>query len=214
MRYLAIALLAGVLGACDDDNNNGGSDMSTNSDMSMKGDMGNTGDGGATPTCSDYCNKIMTACTGNNKQYIDAAQCMAYCTTNYKFPVGNVGDSDGNTLGCRTYHAVLAISDATTHCVHAGPSGGDACGTWCENYCYLSLKNCTGGLSHGYTSNADCLSYCANNTNIPKTGMAGATSGNTVQCRIYHLGVAGTDSSNATTHCPHAGKVSTAGGCT
>lgn len=37
------------------------------------------------------------------------------------------------------------------------------------------------------------------------TNMTGATSGDTFQCRIYHLGVANTSVANMATHCPHAG---------
>jgi len=40
---------------------------------------------------------------------------------------------------------------------------------------------------------------------FPTDGDVGATSGNSVQCRIYHGGVAGTSTMNAGIHCPHAG---------
>jgi len=46
------------------------------------------------------------------------------------------------------------------------------------------------------------MTACAAMSN---SGSQGDTSGNTVQCRIYHAGVAGNPSTNAVTHCPHAG---------
>jgi hypothetical protein len=49
-----------------------------------------------------------------------------------------------------------------------------------------------------------CATYIA-------SGAEGATSGNTLQCRQYHAGVALTgDATAKSTHCPHAGATPTA----
>jgi hypothetical protein len=46
---------------------------------------------------------------------------------------------------------------------------------------------------------------------IPSNGMkynTSFTSGNTIECRLYHLSVAASDAASATTHCPHTSVVS------
>lgn len=173
--------------------------------------MSGGGDGGGmTPTCSGYCNKITANCTTTHAQYTDAAACTTYCMTNAGFPPGMPGDQSGNTIACRAYHSNAAAADPTTHCPHAGPSGGNVCGTWCENYCYLALRNCT-GANQIFTDMNQCTTQCMGFSATQLAGMPSATSGDTIQCRIYHLGVAGTDATSATTHCPH-GKIMPAAG--
>ncbi len=157
----------------------------------------------ADPTCEGYCDAVMKSCTGDLAQYGTKDACLTYCKTQGKLAIGKAGETSGNTVGCRTYHAGLAGKDAAsalTHCVHSGPTGGDVCGSWCDNYCALAKSNCTGDKVL-YSTDADCAAKCGA---IKNNGNAGATSGDTVQCRIYHLGVAGTDAAMATTHCPHA----------
>ena len=187
-RFILTAFAAGALfvGCGDDDETvppvDGGSDA------------------GDSPTCADYCMTVTTNCTGDNAQYTDMAACMTYCETNGGWEAGTLADTSGNTIGCRLYHAgAPAVSDAVVHCPHAGPSGGNTCGTWCDNYCQLALDNCMGGNSI-WPDMAACAAACEG---FDVTGTPGATSGDTVQCRIYHLGVAGTDPASATIHCPH-----------
>ncbi len=156
------------------------------------------------PTCAEYCALIQSACTGDNAQYADEAVCLTYCTTQAQLVAGAAADVDGNTIGCRTYHAgVASLSDenAAVHCAHAGPSGGDVCGTWCDNYCYLAGLNCTGGDAL-FVDDGACGAACADFTDDAEPG---AVSGDSVQCRIYHLGVAGFDADSPAIHCPHGG---------
>jgi hypothetical protein len=87
------------------------------------------------------------------------------------------------------------LNNPATECANAGPSGNNVCGSWCENFCYLMEKNCTG--SNAIYDAATCMQKCAT---MPATGTAGDVSGDTVQCRIYHMGVAFDD---PVTHCPH-----------
>lgn len=155
------------------------------------------------PTCEAYCDLVMKSCTGDLAQYKDAAECVNYCKNLGKIPVGTADDKAGNTIGCRTYHATVAgqsAENAKTHCVHTGRSGGNVCGTWCENFCHLHKVNCTGGNSV-FASDADCGAACAK---AKTDGQTDAVKGDQIQCRIYHLGVAGTDATFAATHCPHA----------
>ena len=161
------------------------------------------------PTCAEYCTTIQAACTGENEQYKSEALCLEYCASWAAFPEGTFADTDGNTIGCRIYHAgVASTTEPAVHCAHAGPSGGGVCGTWCENYCGLADKNCTGedALFEPGACEAACEGY-------PAGDAAGATEGDSVQCRIYHLGVAGSNPpDSAKTHCPH-GAVDGGGVC-
>ena len=174
------------------------------------GDTGGTGDGGTTggdaPPCAAYCDKVTASCTGANAQYADEAGCLAYCGTAGKIPAGAAADTTGNTIGCRTYHATVAGSEPgtteATHCPHAGPTGGNVCGTWCENYCHLAMTNCT-GQNAIYADSAACMTACAAIT-VSQSTDAVITSGDSIQCRIYHLGVAGSEGdTSAAVHCPH-----------
>ena len=153
------------------------------------------------PTCADYCATVTAACTGDNAQYASEAACMTYCTTQGKLPLGALADTDGNTVGCRIYHATVAAQpgNAAAHCPHAGPTGGNVCGTWCTNYCHLATSNCTGGNAI-YDNEDKCLEACVS---LDANGAPGDADGDSLQCRIYHLGVAGTDATAAATHCPH-----------
>ena len=151
------------------------------------------------PSCEEYCESVHSACTGDNAQYPDQAACLAYCASHAALEPGAAGDTSGDTIACRTYHATIAGSeDPALHCAHAGPSGGDVCGTWCEVYCGLAGKNCT-----LFDDDEACLAACAA---YATDGTPGDTAGDAVQCRIYHLGVAGDEGSGgAATHCPHGG---------
>jgi hypothetical protein len=57
-------------------------------------------------------------------------------------------------------------------------------------------KNCTG--TNAVYDAATCMTKCAM---IPTNGHANDTSGNTIQCRIYHLDAAAAD---PMLHCPHS----------
>ncbi len=199
MRLTAAAFALAVLSAvgCGDDTTS-----SSSIDMSIAHDLSTGGGGG--PTCAAYCAKIQMSCTAgdggaSHAQYASTTACTSYCMTNAAWPAGTTADTSGNTIGCRLYHAGAAAADPTLHCPHAGPSGGNVCGAWCDNYCQLMAKNCTG--ANAVYDAATCMTKCAT---IPTNGMPNATSGNSVQCRIYHLGVAGTDAASAMLHCPHS----------
>jgi len=157
--------------------------------------------------CGAYCNQVIGACSGptlNSPQYTSEAACLSYCQndmqTNF---LGNWNDTAGDTVGCRVYHADNAEAfSGAVHCLHAGPSGDNVCGTWCATYCDLIQQNCVGGTNSQYASATACASACAG---FSTSGNPGDTTGNTVQCRIYHAGVAGNPITNAGLHCPHAG---------
>jgi len=98
------------------------------------------GPSGTTPTgaavcgsaCTNFCQGQLLACgtNGTNSQYASQAACESACAS---FSVGTIGLStvSGNTLGCRIYHAGVALagtaSDKTTHCPHTGVTPTAAC---------------------------------------------------------------------------------------
>ena len=157
----------------------------------------------AVTSCATYCGEVTATCTGDSAQYASEASCVEYCDTWAQLPAGEELDTSGNSIACRFYHS--AVADATeleAHCVHAGPSGGDMCGSWCDNYCHLALTNCA-GQDELYGDLSSCLTACGG---FAETGSAGDAFGDTVQCRIYHLGVAGSNGdASAQLYCPHGG---------
>ncbi len=72
-------------------------------------------------------------------------------------------------------------------------------GTPCARYCAAVTASCAGANAQ-FVDAADCNTWCAA-ANIP-TGTAGAVDGNSLECRIYHAGVA---MGMPAAHCPHAG---------
>jgi hypothetical protein len=71
----------------------------------------------------------------------------------------------------------------------------------CEDYCTAMEATCGTAALRQYADMADCMDYCMN-AGWPE-GTEGEMAGNTLQCRIYHVGVAATMMPEM--HCPHAG---------
>lgn len=69
----------------------------------------------------------------------------------------------------------------------------------CDGFCTDMMATCSGDNAQ-YASKDECLTSCAA---FPTTGTDGDTSGDTLQCREYHLGAAASDPA---THCSHAGE--------
>ena len=151
-------------------------------------------DGGGVCIGSEtFCAQYQSTCvsTGLSAAFGD-------CATEYNvMAIGTDGDTSGDTLACRKYHLGVAQSaDPNVHCPHAGPSGGGVC-VGPETFCAQYQSTCVGaGLSSAYTD-------CAADYNAMTAGTDGDTSGDTVACREYHLGVAMT--TDPSVHCPHAG---------
>lgn len=171
----------------------------------------------ATLDCASYCTEVTANCTGANEQYKSKDSCLAVCNA---FPLGTLADTDKNTLGCRLYHGGVAGSspaNATTHCSHAGITGGDkdvkdalpaVCGEGCDAFCDVAIKVCT-GVNEQYKTKELCLTDC----NSFKTDVVAFSTANVDKddfgCRAYHLTVAATDPMSATTHCKHIVSAST-----
>jgi len=170
------------------------------------------------PTCEAYCQTVQEACGdagAPTAQYDDEAACLAYCDDQAALAPGAAGDVGGNTIGCRLTFAEAAAAamaggdDGATECLAAGPTGGNLCGSWCDNYCHLALENCAGDDAL-YADMAQCINTCAT---FPATGQPGDLTGDSVQCRIAHLALAGATSEAPADHCPQGSKASTADAC-
>jgi len=151
------------------------------------------------PSCSEYCAAVTTNCTGVFQQFSSTTECESACGTLAKLDAGLPYEKDTNTIGCRLFHARAAEHDPIFHCPAAGIYSNDTCGTWCDNYCHLTQSNCT-GANELFTDADACQTTCAGYSDL---GSPGDPTGDSVQCRAYHILVAGLDASSATTHCPH-----------
>ncbi len=152
------------------------------------------GDGGGTAgDCQTYCTAIMTNCTSTmdpdsgatvgNAQYTNMTNCMNSCKA---IPVGTSGDTSGNTLGCRTYHAGLAKTDPVMHCPHAGPGGDGVCGSDCDGFCQIAMMYCTAANSAAvFSSLQDCQTKCAAFPDNVHFNI-GVQDGSSVACLLYH----------------------------
>ncbi|WP_437955355.1 hypothetical protein WME76_27980 [Sorangium sp. So ce119] len=158
---------------------------------------GGDGGGGGAPdvSCASYCELVMANCTDDLAQYGSQASCEAYCAD---LPEGTAGDTTGNSLACRAYHAGEAATNAMTHCIHAGPGGGEVCGSPVESFCLVAPEACPDVFADTAVCEAEAANFDAD------TLYAGPDStGNTLACRLYHLTEA---AANAETHCPHIGE--------
>jgi hypothetical protein len=184
MRTIILALL--LVGCGNDSGGN------NNPDAPGGGDGPGGGDAPAlTLDCASYCNANVTTCTTALGQYDTAQACLGFCE---HLTVGALGDTTGNTLGCRIYHTEFARQDAQTHCEHSGPGGGSMCGaTSCEGFCSVAPIICP----TQWQANT-CATRCAALTSTPPYSIN--STGDTLECRLYHLTLATVD---PTTHCPH-----------
>jgi hypothetical protein len=180
-------------------------------------DTGLAWDGSTALNCTDYCGLVMSTCTGMYAQYQTAQECMNACAL---LPLGMATDTSGDSIGCRIYHVGLAMdAGLNPHCWHAGPYGFGGCGTNCEAFCTLALGWCSaaGGFEGGtdpYTNAGQCTNpgmgcpsfALADGGAYPGAySAAGPQSGNTLDCREWHLGKALTDQADQQIHCLHVG---------
>jgi len=164
-----------------------------------------SGNGPCGTKCENFCSQSTKTCNGTLALYPPSnANCMQFCNS---LPDGNITDVAGNTKDCRIYHSLVAgisSSLAVTHCPHASHSGADTCGSYCEVYCQLALQHCT-GANVLFPNSGACMTAC---TPLKTTGKPGDVDGDSIQCRIYHLGAASAGGAAADTHCGHAAPTS------
>jgi hypothetical protein len=182
---------------------NGGTDVEAGVDASADA-TGNSEGGSA--ICKQYCDDIMSYCTGNDGQYIDSAQCLKVCAL---FPEGTVGGSDANDAACRLKYAgkarYAAGSERDSYCLKAGPGSDGTCGSICDSFCMLMMPTCTEAKTAPYffTSMDACLTTCRKLKDDPPYTVADGTlpDTNDAQCRLFHVCSAVMDPDE---HCEHA----------
>jgi hypothetical protein len=154
--------------------------------------------------CDAYCGDMAQTCSGlANQEYLSNDVCQKLCDfhTKHYDEQGLGGPVDvspttltamGDTIYCRVWHAHAAIGGPEEHCPHAGPLGAGVCGTNpCDDFCSAALEFCG---DKAYASMGDCLQACNADAGYPGFpyligGDASdlQSSGNTLNCRIYHL---------------------------
>jgi hypothetical protein len=189
-------------------------------------------------TCANYCNVITQNCAGEYEEYLpDVDGGTGVCTTicgllnpgTAAYPYPGMDPPIEDTLACRLWHAHSAGeatpgSGPSVHCRHAGPLGSTLCGGPIEPFCNIDWRFCVDDNSvASYPSTTACtqtlsaalaadggfyLSAGAGDVN-DETG-AGIESGNTLNCRLWHLETA-IQEGDPKTHCPHTGYPSLAG---
>ena len=150
--------------------------------------------------CALYCGAIEANCTGANAQYVDDADCKTVCAA---LPPGSGVGATADDIACREYHASLAVTNPTTHCPHAGPFGGSACGQPCDAFCIIDVAVCGSGAGKPYADLDSCKTACAAYARGSQVNAAGPSSGNTFDCRAWHLLKAAQSPANAETQCPY-----------
>jgi hypothetical protein len=131
--------------------------------------------------------------------------------------------SSGDTLACRIFHTSLAAADGgagvNPHCWHAGPYGFNVCGDECATFCEIATAWCEpdAGFDGGppFSSLSDCMTKCngfvriaGGDAGVDVDGgfsALGPTSGDTLDCREWHLlkALEGQGALGQNTHCPH-----------
>jgi hypothetical protein len=205
LASIGTVTLAALLAACGDSAQSGGGGSGDHGGGgSGASGLGGQG-GGAELTCDSYCATVTQACVAGNLQYASLANCLAVCPS---FPLGTLQDQIGDTLGCRIYQLGFTDLAADTKCAHGGPSGGDLhgglggiCGDGCEAFCNLEAIACT-GPDQQYATADECLAACGEFPGPSSSDDfdAGDSSGDTFNCRLYHLTAAATEPG---THCIH-----------
>lgn len=211
MSRIFIALAAVVaLAACGSSNNN---TSQTQSSL-------------ATSLCTALAQNCPAGGADDQFENETETQCEDSVKTVYDMAVDNATDDD---LTCRLAEAQAAGSDSanrSTHCKNAGPTGGGGgttgagkCGSLCDVYCDLQDRNCTSAnpnfvtanLTANFTDHTDCLTKCAAEivtgagTHFSTGGTVNKQAGDSIQCRIWHLGKA---QAGPSPHCFHTKLVS------
>ncbi len=151
--------------------------------------------------CAEYCDAVMTNCTGEYAVYSNRIQCLNLCSV---LEPGEDGDTTSNTVACRLTNARLAAETAEPkeHCPQAGPGGaaqladGVSCSSNCAGLCGAMTTLC----SEQYASLTACLNDCEGVQDLGGYNTS-VGQGATVQCRLFHLAAA---AAAPDPHCRHA----------
>ncbi|HMJ51831.1 MAG TPA: hypothetical protein VK540_07130 [Polyangiaceae bacterium] len=150
------------------------------------------------PQCIAYCDKVITACTGQFAVYSDRDACLGVCR---QLPLGD--EPFDNTVACRSRQADFAVStqEPRDHCPAAGPGGDGLCGKNCEAWCLLLEKTCP----KEFGAMSSCPRACAALKDTGSFSLDADHTGDTIQCRLEHVSNASARPAAPATHCRHAG---------
>jgi len=133
------------------------------------------------PDCDTYCEIMYKTCpeqllSGN----LDT--CPLACDASGVL-LGKMGDTWGNSLGCRIFHAGNAFYGDPQACQAASPAGGNVCGSYCTVYCDLAMAVCKDD-NQLYDVPDTCIDTCLG---FDTSGAPEDFMGNTLQCRVNWL---------------------------
>ncbi len=206
---MGLGLIALGLGACFDPVDPPNIDQADAADATAgtedsgdgDGESSSDGEGDEPPSieelCPNYCELIGDHCQAEFEQFAGRTICEATCVL---MAPGEPGDVLGNSVACRTHHALLAAESANPHCLHAGPTGDTTCGGPCENFCGLGQRACPGPLSPFVDVDA-CIAECEGWDPQPAY-FATVPDSDTYACRMHHLTLAALQPD---VHCGHIG---------
>jgi hypothetical protein len=163
-------------------------------------DGGTGSDAGTIPpaplSCTKYCDLVQSHCKLERAQYASKDDCLAFCE---HIPPGEPGDpgdvKDSPGMYCRQYYAGSpSLADPEKYCAAAGPFGGGICGDRCTAFCQIAFSACApdGGVGP-YASVPKCKTECVEYTfkeagvDGGGEGLDGPKTGDTLNCRLYHL---------------------------
>jgi len=170
-----------------------GADVSTGQEAES-GEAGESSGGGIEAACQEYCSLVTDHCADDLSQYSGTQLCESTCAF---IPLGQAGDELGNSVACRSFHAVLAAEGPEVHCPHAGPAGDGTCGADCESFCSLAASTC--GDLNPFAGAEACIAACEGFPTDPQYS-AEAPDADSYACRLRHLTLAGLQPE---IHCPH-----------
>lgn len=179
----------------------------------LEPDGGAAGEGGVALNCESYCTLMDQSCgwQSNFPEYLSHDVCVRMCAD---FDTGNHIAADGtDTLGCRIAYAERAASAPDPNCRYAGLIGGGKCGVkLCNHFCDVDVQYCNFPpvSSPAYTNIADCMIACARYAyDTAGAELLSMESGNTLNCRLWHLNNAYDTTAHGQIHCPHTDLAST-----
>jgi hypothetical protein len=200
------------------DSGNGGGDTGTGGGNDSGNGGGDTGTGGTAADCATYCTAVQANCKGDNAAYVSMDQCMKTCAA---LPLGDVGDTMVDTVGCRLGAANAAKTTQAGNCAVAGPFGGDlskgptgfTCADdapsdtnkipGCPAFCEIAVSICPADFNGDQQTCEDaCQLFTLSTTNVDVTTST-PSNGNTFNCRAYHLTAAVKDTATPSVHCGH-----------
>lgn len=137
---------------------------------------------GPSPACDEYCDVVMSQCSGGFDVYESRATCLAVCA---ELEPGSPGElPKANTVLCRR-NLIASSSEQMVDCALAGPVGGGQCGSDCEGYCQILTAACPANFSQ---SQDDCVRECAALDNKAErfTTNGAFVKGDSFQCRVVY----------------------------